>query len=267
MNTQHKIALVCSLAALSWVAFCDGPVSHVCVADQAAPMSTDTNHWWWKAHEYRVNEVKAAKCAPDVVFLGDSIFHYWEIKENAFEWERFFSGRADARFHALNLAIEGDRTETLLWRLQNGLLVDGGKLPRVAVLLIGTNNTGTRNIEREPPEDTVKGVKAILDYSRRVTHGATKFIVYGLLPRGSGTNDTCTVRNMKVNEGIRKLCDGRDIFYRDIGDKFLNADGTINTALLHDKLHPSAAGYNIILGDLLPALVEFFPGDREMPRN
>ena len=93
----------------------DATTSHVCVADKAAPMSTDTNHWWWRAQAYRVNQVKEAKAAGrtvDVFLLGDSIIHYWENKENQKSWERTFSGEGKAKYLGLNLAIEGDRTET-----------------------------------------------------------------------------------------------------------------------------------------------------------
>ena len=232
---------------------------HTCISDQPAPMSTDTNHWWWKAQEYRVNQVKTASRAPDVMFLGDSIFHYWEGPKYKPSWDAVFSGEGESKYYGLNLAIEGDRTETLLWRLENGLLAKDGPLPRVVVLLIGTNNTGTRNAERELCTDTARGVKAILDYIRNTTRGKTKIVVYGLLPRGKGEEDPCTKRNREVNEGIKLLCDGKNIIYRDIGDKFLNADRTVNTNMLFDKLHPAQGGYDAILEDLLPVLEKLLP--------
>ena len=236
------------------------------VATVAAPMSTDTNHWWWKAQEKRVNQVKEAKAAGgtvDVFLLGDSILHYWELPENQKCWKRTFSGEGEAKYRGLNLAIEGDRTETLLWRVENGLF-KGAPLPRAAILLVGTNNTGERNAEEETPDDTAAGVKAVVEAVRKRTDNCTKIIVFGLLPRGTGTNDAATVRNRLVNERLRKLDESerktgqRMVFYRDIGDLFLNRDGTVNTDLLGDRLHPSKKGYDLLAREFTTALDEVF---------
>ena len=231
----------------------DATTPHVCVADKAAPMSTDTNHWWWGAQKKRVDQAKEAKAAGgtvDVVLLGDSILHYWELEENQKCWQRTFSGEGKAKYRGLNLAIEGDRTETLLWRVENGLFTDNGPLPRAVILLIGTNNTGVRNAKDETPDDTAAGVRAVIAaVKKRTNDGAAKILLYGLLPRGKGTNDACTVRNRLVNERLKKLDDGktrRTVFYHDIGDLFLNADGTVNKDLLGDALHPSKAGYELL---------------------
>ncbi len=53
---------------------------------------------------------------PEIVWIGDSII---QNLVNANIWERSF-----CQMHSLNLGIGGDRTETLLWRLQNGELDD-----------------------------------------------------------------------------------------------------------------------------------------------
>ena len=244
----------------------DAAPPHICLADKAAPMSTDTNHWWWKAHEYRLNQVKEAKAAGgtvDVLLLGDAILHDWELKENQKCWKRTFSGEGESTYRGLNLAIEGDRTETLFWRVENGLF-KGAPLPRAVILLVGTNNTGTRNAEEETPDDTAAGVKAVVEAVRKRTDNCTKIIVFGLLPRGTGTNDAATVRNRLVNERLRKLDESerktgpRVVFYRDIGDLFLKRDGTIDTGLLGDRLHPSKKGYDLLAREFTAALDEVF---------
>ena len=267
MNAKPILAAVIIAAATSLAAPAqsnDAMPSHVCVADKAAPMSSDTNHWWWGAQKKRIDQVKAAKAAGgtvDVFLLGDSILHYWELEENQNCWKRTFSGEGKAKYRGLNLAIEGDRTETLLWRVENGLFKDA-PLPRAVILLIGTNNTGERNVKDETPDDTAAGVKAVVEAVRKRTNNASKIIVFGLLPRGKDTNTVATVRNRLVNERLTKLDESKTgprlVFYRDIGDLFLNQDGTIDTSLLGDRLHPSTKGYDLLAREFTAALDEVF---------
>ena len=225
-----------------------------CKAMTPAPLAADPKHYWWDAHRYRINQVKTAPRAPDFILLGDSIFHYWDNKENQPSWQKLFSGEGGAPYYGLNLAIEGDRTESLLWRLQNGLLSTNDAPPKVAFVLIGTNNTANRKIEDEPPDDTAAGVAAIVEQVKAATQGRTKIVVYGLLPRGKGASDPLSVRNRYANRSIWMLADGKTVFYRDIGGKFLNKDGTVNRELLPDALHAGAKGFDVIAEDILATL-------------
>ena len=95
--------------------------------------------------------------------------------------------------------------------------------------------------------------QAILDELRRTQPQAT-VLVYAIFPRGLGVKDPCMVRNEKVNEGLEKLCDGRQCIFRNINDVFLWPDGSVNEKLLGDRLHPSREGYEVWLGDVLPQL-------------
>ena len=49
----------------------------------------------------------------------------------------------------------------------------------------------------------------------------------------------------QTNEIIAKLDDGKMIFYKDIGEKFLDKDGTLDKKIMPDLLHLSPAGYEI----------------------
>ena len=50
----------------------------------------------------------------DLIFIGDSITHAWESSGKAV-WEKYYAKR-----NAVNLGISGDRTQHVLWRLDNG---------------------------------------------------------------------------------------------------------------------------------------------------
>ena len=98
---------------------------------------------------------QASKGGWEVVFIGDSITDFWQNRGKA-EWEKYF-----APFKALNLGISADRTEHVLWRLDNGQLENNQ--PKLFVVMIGTNNNGHRPADQESTADTVAGIKAILD--------------------------------------------------------------------------------------------------------
>ena len=116
--------------------------------------------WTRKMWLPRFDEKKALATTNsyDIVFLGDSITHGWESR-GAKVWAENF---AEGEYKALNCGISGDRTEHVLWRLYNGQLANLS--PKAFVLMIGTNNTGHRDFESEPPTDTVLGIQSILDH-------------------------------------------------------------------------------------------------------
>ena len=74
----------------------------------------------------------------DLLLIGDSITQGWEgAGKDA--WAKHYTPRK-----AVNLGIGGDRTQHVLWRLQNGNIAN--IKPKLAVLMIGTNNSnGTDN--------------------------------------------------------------------------------------------------------------------------
>ena len=75
---------------------------------------------------------------------------------------------------SLNFGVGGDRTQHVLWRLQNGEMECDVK---VVVVLCGTNN-----IEKNSPSEIVQGILAIVDYIR-MKKPAVSIIVCGILPR------------------------------------------------------------------------------------
>ena len=53
------------------------------------------------------------------------------------------------------------------------------------------------------------------------------------------------VQIAEINREIAKLADGKTVRYLDIGQKFLNADGTMSKDIMPDFLHPGLKGYEI----------------------
>lgn len=192
--------------------------------------------WWLPRHEKKLQEKRrlvAAGTPPEIVFIGDSITEGWE-KGGRAVFERHY-----AAHHAMALGFGGDRTENVLWRLQHGEI--DGISPKVAVLMIGTNNAGHRG---ENPQTTAAGIKRLLDEIRQRLP-RTKVLLLAIFPRGEGPDDFLRGLNERVNKIIAGHADGRTVHFLDINAALLDADGKLSREVMPDLLHPSEKGYAI----------------------
>jgi len=103
-----------------------------------------------------------------VVVLGDSIAEGWPI------------GKVEALFpgnKVLNLGIGGDRTQHVLWRMQQ--FRDVGMAPTEVLLIIGTNNLS----QTDGACAILPGIDRILANARDLWPEA-HLTVFGIMPRG-----------------------------------------------------------------------------------
>lgn len=206
----------------------------------------EVNPAFEKAHKRFVEIAKEGK--GELVFLGDSITAGWSGGGKAV-WEKSFG-----KYKPVNFGIGGDRTEHVLWRAQNGEL-DGFK-PKALVLMIGTNNTA-----KDSAKDIAKGVTAIVEIIRN-KQPQTKILLLAVFPRGEKPDvdpkspKAARVKIKQINAIISKLDDGKNIFFLDIGEKFMQPDGTITKEIMPDFLHLSPAGYQIWADAISPKLEE-----------
>ena len=191
----------------------------------------------------------------------------------------------------LALAISGDQTQHVLWRVANGELNEAMATdPQLLVsLLIGTNNLGKGHL----PEEAHAGVVAVARLLLERTRG--KLLVNALLPRGDGRSllpALCPPRCAKGGKpfksfmpAVRKVnallaastaslareFPGR-VGYVDCGGPFLvsgaQAGGggggeveeeEVPIELMPDRLHPNAMGHRLMakcLGNALRRLDE-----------
>jgi beta-glucosidase len=182
--------------------------------------------------------------ACDIVFIGDSITERWETSGSNV-WKSFYGRRK-----CLNFGVGGDRTEHVLWRFEQGQL-DGVK-PKVAVVMIGTNNSGDRGGNTE--SEILEGVTAIIQQIR-ARLPETKIILLGIFPRAK-TFSPQRGRILQVNQALEKLDDGKTIFYMDIGSQLIEPDGSISSGMMRDYLHPGEQGYEIWAQAMEPKLKE-----------
>jgi len=195
---------------------------------------------WVKRQEQFNARVKQGHV--DLIFIGDSITQGWEGAGKDV-WKEFYGKR-----NAVNLGIGGDQTQHVLWRLANGNIK--GISPKLAVIMIGTNNT-----HGSKPEDIAAGVKAIVEKLRKDLP-QTKVLVLAIFPRGPNNQDRLRQLVGKTNELLAKVGDGKTVRYLDLGPKFLEKDGTLSKEIMPDLLHLSPKGYRIWAEGIEPAVAE-----------
>jgi lysophospholipase L1-like esterase len=195
--------------------------------------------WWKDRHESRL-KMKAG--GADVVFLGDSITQGWEG-----DGKEVWAAKIQP-LKPLNLGFSGDRTQHVLWRITEGKELDG-LTPRVAVIMIGTNNMGS-----DSAADIAAGVKAIVAELRK-QKPEMKILLLGIFPRSADPKGQFRDKIKEVNADLAATKDP-NVRFLDIGEKFLDAEGRIPKEIMPDQLHLSAKGYGIWAVAMLPALEE-----------
>jgi lysophospholipase L1-like esterase len=226
------------------------PAKKEAADEPAVKMGNDQGKGFLKRHEGFLADLKAKNGKVGVLFVGDSITDGWRRQPDARGngggkvFEHFY-GATDP----LNIGIGGDRTQHVLWRLENGEVE--GISPKVAVLMIGTNNLGSNT-----NEEIVAGVSKIV----KTLHAKlpqTKVLLLGIFPRGASPEDKSRGRIKAINEQLAKLDDGgTTVKYLDIGPKFLAEDGTLTKEVMPDALHPNEKGYQIWAEAMDPTLKE-----------
>ena len=95
--------------------------------------------WWAERHTALLESIRSHPDS-ELLLIGDSITNNYDktkLPDENFQptWKQFYEPRK-----ALNLGFSGDTTANVLWRLDHGEVE--GLHPKVALVLIGTNNTG-----------------------------------------------------------------------------------------------------------------------------
>ena len=213
---------------------------------QAAVTPVPREGGWLKRHESFNERVKRGDV--DLIFIGDSITQGWEGAGKEV-WQQHYGNR-----NAVNLGIGGDRTQHVLWRLENGNIE--GIAPKLAVVMIGTNNSGDNS-----PREIADGIEAIVSTLRKGLP-ETKILLLGIFPRGADESDPRRTVNQQTNQIISKLHDGEQVHYLDIGEEFLEDDGTLPREIMPDLLHLSPQGYEIWARSIEPKVTELMENRR-----
>jgi len=232
---------------LIWADKFMGRIPTTAPADQPVPR-TDSNSL--TAHSQLL--AKAKQGTIDIYFEGDSITRRWGATDYAdllANWKDNFFG-----WNAADFGWGADRTQNILWRLNDGEL--DGINPKIIVLLAGTNNVG--NVAPAGPgderaADISRGIESIVRVMQAKAPNAT-IVLTAIFPRNDNVAVLPTIE--KINRNLAKLADGKRIRYLNINDKLADADGKLFDGMMNDKLHPTLKGYQIWADGLKPIFAE-----------
>jgi lysophospholipase L1-like esterase len=215
-------------------------------ADRAVPR-TDANSI--AAHAQLLEKAKKGKI--DVYFVGDSIVRRWgalDYPELLANWNQNFHG-----WNAANFGWGGDRTQNILWRLENGEL--DGVDPKVVVILAGTNNIGAQPRDERTAGEIARGVRAIVDVCQKRAPKAT-IVLTAIFPRNDIMGVMPTID--RINQQLATFADGPRVRFLNINDRLADGNGRLVDGLLNerDKLHPTLEGYQIWADALKPIFEE-----------
>jgi lysophospholipase L1-like esterase len=173
----------------------------------------------------------------DVMFLGDSITEMWTKSV----WDENFS-----QFKPANFGIGGDNTGNVLWRLQDPAIAS--LKPKLVVLLIGVNNI---NLCGEKPEEVFSGIQAVVAKLREL-YPSARILLNAVLPEGEQPDSPGRRSVVALDKMVATLGDGKTVFFRDYGPRFVGADGKLSAELQPDFLHLSEKGYRIWAAAMRP---------------
>ena len=148
-----------------------------------SPMGRDNKHGWYEEHEKFV--AIATRSLSSVLLVGDSMVkglaRYHRV------WSKYFEP-----LRALNFGVGGDRTQHVLWRIENG------EIP--LNLQVAFVHCGTNNLDRDNPTEIRDGIASIV-YTIQEKKPNANIIVSGLLPR----DQEISSRRDKIKLVNRKL--------------------------------------------------------------
>ena len=196
--------------------------------------ATNWRRFWGPRYQEKVKFTYDNAKKIDMVFVGDSITHFWDTTGKEVAAEKFPNNTI------LNLGFSGDRTQQTIWVTSQKEI--WSKInPKLITLMIGTNNIGWNESDAAA---TLEGIKIILGNLRKNAPEA-KILLFAIFPRGKDNTDRFRPQINIVNAALPKLADGKNIIFVDINDKLMNPDGTITKEMMPDYLHPAKPGYII----------------------
>ena len=224
-----------------------------------SPMGRDNKHGWYEEHEKFV--AIATRSLSSVLLVGDSMVkglaRYHRV------WSKYFEP-----LRALNFGVGGDRTQHVLWR------IDNGEIP--LNLQVAFVHCGTNNLDRDNPAEIRDGIASIV-YTIQEKKPNANIIVSGLLPRDQEISSRRDKIKL-VNQKLMKWCRSgkvRNVHYLKPDKDWTNPDGRlVERYYFSDFLHLVEEGYEKFAKSIYEAIVKVSQGnavnlvkDHKRPRS
>ena len=189
----------------------------------------------------------AHRRATPLVFLGDSITYRW-LTVGRSVWDASFVPSG-----ALDLGIDGDTTQNVLWRIDHAGLA--GLAPSRLVLLIGVNDL----VHGVTPLDTAHGIRSVAADVRAHLPG-TSVLLLEVYPT-MGPTSTLRRAVVATDADLARSPLPAGVTLADVGRPLVQADGSLTPGLLNptDQLHPTEAGYRVLAREIT-GLLATLPG-------
>lgn len=197
--------------------------------------------------DIRNSQIFCNKIPVDIVFLGDSITHFWEVEEYFKEYGI-----------VVNRGIGGEVAHLAVKRFQADVVQLS---PKICVMMVGINNTWILDGCKTEAERTSleNEIMEIYDSSYReilaqAKAAEIKILICSITP----IHHQPEFRKhfiVRANKLIQALCEEHEVPYVDYYSKMLASDGiTMEESLSWDGVHPHVGGYNIMKTVLEPHL-------------
>ena len=164
---------------------------------------------------------------PNYVFLGDSIFDFYDLKN-------YYPD-----LPIVNSGIAGNYTEDILNNLESRVYVYN---PSKVLLLIGINDLLYLDHDDAIAENIrqiVENINSKLPYC--------EIYVLSIYPMNEGWYVYVPSDEIiGINNQIKEYCENNNLQYVDIYSHLINSDNKLDGKYSDDGLHPNEAGYNLI---------------------
>lgn len=201
----------------------------------------EPDNYDWVGRHFEHLKTNAAH-APEIVFFGNSITHFWGgngtngPSNGADSWDKVL-----APLGVQNFGCGWDRIENVLWRVYHDEL-DGFTAKQVLVKI------GTNNLELNTDEEIIEGLKLLV---QGIQYRQPKAVVtvLAILPRRN-----METRVANLNKKLKVQFKASKVPFVDAGQLFKLKNGKINESLFLDGLHPNAEGYGRLAAFLKPII-------------
>ena len=173
---------------------------------------------WQETHTFQ--KIFLKNSAGSFIIIGDSITT--GLRRYQYIWRNCFKD-------ALNLGINGDRVENVLWRSRNIYLPH-----KILFVII---NCGTNNADQSQPEDIAVGVMKVAETFMK-NHPKITTIITGMLPRDK-TYSFQRAKIYETNKILKVKCKNLpQTYFMDQDDNWLKSDLILDENVYYkDFLH------------------------------